>query len=101
LIEALLREREREGTSLARLARRSGIPLGTLSYWSWRRRRGPRSAFVDVVVDARAAEDRAWGGGSEVSPFEIVLSGGRRLVVPPGFDADELRRLLRAAEDAC
>ena len=52
-VERWLRVREREGMSFAELARRSGIPVGTLANWAHRLRRlaaseqGP--GFVEVV----------------------------------------------------
>jgi hypothetical protein len=38
---ALLARRERDGLSLQRLSRETGIPVGTLSWWNWRLRQTP------------------------------------------------------------
>jgi hypothetical protein len=37
-MSALLARRERDGRSLRRLSNETGIPIGTLSWWSWRLR---------------------------------------------------------------
>jgi hypothetical protein len=33
--------------------------------------------------------------------MEVVLAKGRRIRVEPGFDAEELARLVRVMEEAC
>jgi len=51
---ALLARRERDGLSLRELSEETGIPFGTLSWWSWRLRHDPAKAagaFVEVVAD--------------------------------------------------
>ena len=51
-IERLLALRESSGLSLRALADRSGIPAGTLSWWSHRlRREAPKHSFAEVTVD--------------------------------------------------
>lgn len=50
----------------------------------------PLPAFVEVTVAAEA---------SAPAPVEVVLANGRRIRVPPGFDADLLRQLLRVLEE--
>lgn len=102
LVEGLLAEREREGLTLSALARRSGIPVGTLAGWSWRLRKakrvaasGVRSAgFVELV--ARSAARPSQPGAR----YELALRGGRRLLVEGTIDEAELSRLIRMLE-AC
>jgi transcriptional regulator with XRE-family HTH domain len=92
----LLARREREGLTLAELARRARIPVGTLAWWSSRLRheRGDGSAgFVELKPEADGVREPGGEGR-----LEVVLTCGRRLLVPPGFDADELQRLVRALE---
>lgn len=105
LIESLLARREAEGIGLVRLSRESGIPFGTLSYWSWRRRQrsvtpeaGPR--FAEVVVLPRVAAPRESAGVATpgLPMFEVALTNGRRVTVAAGFDDGDLRRLLTIAE---
>jgi hypothetical protein len=55
-----------------------------------------RPAFVKVAVMAQT------GAMGAVPPIELILSAGRLLRVPPGFDPDLLRQLLRVLEEpAC
>lgn len=56
-IRRLLREREREGLTIAELSRRSGEPVGTLASWMARLRReaqaGPLGAYPGVSFIAK------------------------------------------------
>jgi hypothetical protein len=56
-MEAWLARREREGWSLRQLAEQSGIPIGTLSWWSYalRRERG-QVGFTEVRAGERRME---------------------------------------------
>ena len=95
---ALLSRRERDGLSLRRLALESGIPVGTLAWWSWRLR---QDSGGDRVVE---------GGGGFVELVErrphapdgvvVVLTSGVRVEVASGFDADLLRSVVEALQ-AC
>jgi transcriptional regulator with XRE-family HTH domain len=92
----LLARRDREGLTFAELAGRSGIPVGTLAWWSSRLRseREDREAgFVELKAPAEAA---APSEGSD--RLEVVLGSGRRVLVPAGFDAAELQRLVLALD---
>ena len=88
---ALLARRDRDGLSLRELSEESGIPFGTLSWWSWRLRQAPANAtreaggFVEVVAAAR--------GGHEVI---LRLGDGVEIEVAPGTDVVWLRDLLTA-----
>jgi hypothetical protein len=99
LIERLLASRDAAGTTLARLAGESGIPLGTLAYWSWRRRqRGASSSFAEVIVRPGPAAAETSASGQPM--FELALGNGRRVTIAAGFDSGDLRRLLAVAEAA-
>jgi hypothetical protein len=85
---ALLARREREGLSLRELSEETGIPFGTLSWWSWRLRhdsgdRPSEGGFVEVVATAHGARDA------------VVVRVGNdvELEVPPGTDVTWLRNL--------
>lgn len=80
----------------AKLAAVTGMSAGNLYYWR-RRLRGDEQQLVRVVVD-----DDARTGATDpgIPPFEVRLSASRAVVVAPGFDAGELRRLIVALE-AC
>jgi len=91
----------RQGLTLKALAVESGVPAGTLGFWAWKLRQetlrpgpasdAPRTGFVELVPgpDERVAENRR---------VEIVLAGGRRVVVDDNVDEDRLVRLVRALE---
>jgi len=92
----LLARREREGLTLAELARRARIPVGTLAWWSSRLRRQEAESSVGFVeLKPEAGVARGLGGDCRL---EVVLACDRRVLVPPGFDAIELQRLVRALE---
>jgi hypothetical protein len=104
-IRELLAEREYTGESFAALAARSGIPAGTLASRSRQaalatRKRGERQgAFVEVVVAGEPAEARRVS-----EAFEVVVGpvdSPRRVLIPAGFDASELQRLVAALEYRC
>ena len=91
---------ESSGQTAAAFARELGINARTLTYWRYalkrgakppRRRAGPRevpaaSSFLKLEASA------------STEPFELELSGGRRLRVPASFDEAVLRRLLAILE---
>ena len=97
-MKRLLARRKRHGWSWAELSRRSHLPVWKLHWWRRRlakskRVRRPRRAFVPVqVVDS---------GRREPTPLELVTPSGVRILVAANFDADHLRRLLKALEPAC
>lgn len=86
---ALVREFTSSRESAAAFAERHGVAESTLRWWcsAFRRERpATEVAFVDVVVDEKPTE-----------PLSVVLAGaGHRVIVPAGFDAGELRRLVNA-----
>lgn len=95
-LRRLIRRREREGLSYARLARETGIPVGTLAWWSHRVRReesgssersAPSSDFVEVIPT---------GVGRESAEIEVRLPGGVAVLVPAGTDLSSVLRVLSA-----
>jgi hypothetical protein len=84
------------GLTASEFASRNKLKVHTLRHWGWKlgRETGDVTSLARVPalieVHARAATD---------DRFEIEL-GGRRVRVPPSFDADALRRLLAALEGA-
>lgn len=84
------------GLSQREFCEQRGVPLKTLARYlaRYRReqgRRHPRPRWVAVEVAAKR------GDPAELS---VVLAGGRRIEVKRGFDAETLRRLLAAMEQA-
>ena len=87
-------ECEASGVSQREFCEQRGVPLKTLARYLTRYRRGQRGEnqkpeWVAVEVAAKR------GGPGELS---IVLVGGRRIEVRPGFDAETLRRLVAVLE---
>ena len=98
--QAVLEACEASGLSVAEFARRHGLGPQRLRWWKKRRaeEESPALSFVPVHVAPPSTEaQRAAGTAS----MEVVLARGRRIRVEPGFDEDELARLVRALEEAC
>ena len=98
---------QRSGLTAARFAGREGINPRTLTFWKWKlgrqatdhaasdRPRDPRGngtvGFVEVL---RAAATPA----SPAPAFEVVLPGGYRIGIAPGFDGITPRARLDVLE---
>lgn len=87
-----LREWQRSGLSAAAFCRRYGLAEKYL--YRWRRiiaeRDAEQAAFIPVHVLAESASQ---------DTLEVLLTSGRRLRVPSGFDAATLRQLLAVLEE--
>jgi hypothetical protein len=81
-------------------ARRS---LSEPSFYAWRRTLQESDAaqvrFVPVQVVAQQTAPAADGASAAADTLELVLDGGRRLRVRPGFDGPTLTRLLALLEE--
>jgi hypothetical protein len=92
-----LARRERHRWSWAELSRRSGLPVWKLRWWQRRLgRQGParrsRRAFVPVkVVESRRG----------CSQLEVITPSGLRILVPGGFSAEDLRRVVEVLGPPC
>lgn len=62
----------------------------------WRRAFGEGAGAVAGTRFVEVRVDR----GTDAAGYEIDLASGRRLRIPPGFDADEVVALLRIADAA-
>lgn len=94
-MKRLLARRKRHGWSWGELSRRSQLPVWKLHWWRRRlakskRVRRPLRAFVPVQVVEVARRDSA--------PLELVTATGVSIRVPMQFDADHLKRVLKALE---
>ena len=96
---------QRSRLTAERFASREGVNPRTLTFWKWKlgradrdtrgtakggSREGERLAFVEVL---RAAVPAA-----PAPAFEVVVPGGYRVSVGPGFDGATLRALLDVLE---
>lgn len=88
-------EVERHGETDVAFEARTGIPASRLRWWRKRlRAAGPDPmALLPVQVVQRKGSET----DSTAAFFEVVV-GERVVRVPPGFDDDTLRRLVRALE---
>ena len=89
---ALFAQREKENLSLRALSRRTGIPVGTLSWWNWRLRQepptsaAPPSGFVELVPhEVEVAAD-----------VVVLVINGIEIRVRPGTSVAWLRDLVAA-----
>jgi hypothetical protein len=92
-MEKLLARQRRGEVSLRRLAEETGIPLGSLCWWSWRLRQEeheqePGGAFVEVRPEPV-------GHGSLLT---IVMPTGVRVEVGSGCDRELVESVLRALQ---
>ena len=103
MIRRLLAEPETSGESYASLSRRSGIPAGTLAWWAHRDRQGDSgrsTAFVELRVKDDCGADAAARPTPDILTVAVSADGRRReILVPPGFDAGELRDLIAVLEE--
>lgn len=84
------------GLSQREFCDQRGVPLKTFArYWArYRREQAGESQmprWVAVEVTAKRGDPGA---------LSVILAGGRRIEVQPGFDAETLRRLLVELERA-
>ena len=98
----LVLEFEQSGLKRKQFCATRGLNVFTLDAW---RKRIAQSGTQEKIVPVEIVEDRETGLGStrpgrvtQSVPFGIVLVGGLRIEVAPGFDAAELRRLIAALD---
>lgn len=79
----VIRRQQASGLSIAQFCRQEG--LAQASFYNWRKKLATdnKSPFLELQLPNL----------NNTAPCEIVLPDCR-VVVPPGFDADSLRRLL-------
>jgi len=99
---------EQSGETLAAFARRHGLRPERLARWRDRLRRARVAGsptFHPVVIRESPDEpvDRSENAPSgRTTDLELLVGGGRRIVVRPGFDPATLRALVRVVEsDRC
>jgi hypothetical protein len=91
-IEKLLRQREERCESLRSVSERSGIPVGTLSWWQHRLRHGAvreDEATVELVEVQGLVGDVHY----EIAFGEVTVR------VPPQFDPESLATLLQVLSE--
>jgi transposase len=84
------------GLSIRAFCERHSLTLP--SFYAWRRTLQQRDAATTSFLPVQVVPDDEPATTS--SSFEVVLNGGRRLRVTPGFDPATLRQLLALLEEA-
>jgi transposase len=103
---AVVAESYGAGAVVTQVARRYGVRPGQIYHWrtlaqaDLARGMAPTSApaFVPVIAAPEAAAFVAPYARSAATPLVIVMAGGRRVEVLPGFDAATLGLLVTALE---
>jgi hypothetical protein len=85
----LVSEQRKSGQSAAEFCRERGI--GVTHFFEWRRKLSEAEAKAGQFVEVRLAAPRS-------QALEVRLSGGRSVLVEPGFDAAHLRAVVAALE---
>lgn len=101
----LISEWSASGQTQVAFCRARGLNAGTFAWWKRQLHRGERGTTESAVRRGRRAglperfvELRLAGPSAS---YEIVLSRGRSIRVPPQFDPQVLSRLIAAVEAAC
>jgi hypothetical protein len=98
-IKRLVTEFQTSGLRQNEFCRNHGLALSSLQRQLKKRRRdqGEVKESGGLVAVELADKERA-GKDRSSSALEVVLSGGRRIEVRPGFDSNTLERLLSVLE---
>lgn len=87
----LVSEQKRSGQSVAAFCRERGVCAP--QFFAWKKRLSEEGSAKFVAVQVVSVGEPVPGRA-----LEIRLSGGRSVMVEPGFDADHLRAVLAALE---
>lgn len=107
----ILDELDQSDMTMAEFSAATGVAVSTLSYWRQRfrstsaGRKVRHSAPLDspdlIPVKLIKAADVSPTDEWRAEVFKVRVRGGRSVLVPTGFDADELVRLVGALESRC
>jgi AcrR family transcriptional regulator len=92
-IDVLLAEHESSGTSIAKLARRAGIPPHRL-YYVYRKRLAESTAKTESAF----APVRILGPSPSATALELNFANGMTLRIPRGADPGQVASLVQALE---
>jgi len=101
----ILAEADQRGVTVSEVARRHGLSPSLL--FRWRRELGkakkrvtPEPAFVPLALPAPASlpDERKPASSRSMGKIEIVLDGGRRIIVGTDVDTAALRRIVDVLE---
>ena len=101
-IAALMAAYEQSGLTRREYCQRQGLAFSTFDYYRYRWRRPKRKRpplAPPKLVEVKIAPAPPADSGT-AAPWSVLLRHERRIAVLPGFDAEELTRLIRAVERA-
>jgi len=103
----ILAEQRRSGKSVAGFAKERGLVPERLYWWirkpqrdgtrAGKELRSPERGMSFVEVSPAPASEPS-GGATAQDRIEVVLTSGRRIVVPSGFAAADMQRLVAVLE---
>jgi hypothetical protein len=85
------------GQPLSVWAREQGLSRDALDYWKRKRQGKPGRGLTLIPVSTPLVPLAPASRAEERAPLELRL-GARRLVIPPGFDGESLRRAIAVLE---
>src|SRR5271169_2202467 len=85
----LVSEQVESGKSVTAFCRERGVPASQMFSWKKRFREAAATKFVELAVEPQL--ETAPTVTTRGSAIEVRLTGGRSLVVEPGFNANHLR----------
>jgi transposase-like protein len=106
----IIEQWEASGLSAHEFSEKIGINVSTL--WNWKRARNKKSfssgrteqitkpsdgGFIELVPTRKIPEKQRISG-EQTEPIELFLRNGSRIVIPPQFDANALRRIVDTLE---
>ena len=96
-IETIVRAFENSGLNRSQFCRQHGLTLGVLNRWLRRLQAGGcgRGSGDGLIAVELAGARREPASNSSLA---VVVGGGRRIAVSPGFDAATLQRLVQVLE---
>ena len=90
----LLADQAASRQSIAAFCRERGVPVSQFFAWKKRLRAAAARPFLEVqLVETKPPSGPVSGGA-----IEVVLAGGHRVRVEPGFAPDHLRAVVAALE---
>ena len=97
----LIQEQEQSGRTVRAFAADRGLSLSTVYWWrSKLSRRSPTAPVVPAMVEVAVRDigRPSISAKDRLAAFELQIRGDMTLRIPPGFDSNELRRLLETLQ---
>jgi transposase len=106
----IIEQWEASGLSAHEFSEKIGVSVSAL--WDWKRAKNKKSFssvrteqvskssdgdFIEFIA-TRKDTGKQQIGGEQTKPIELFLRDGNRIVIPPQFDANALRRIVDALE---